>query len=89
MKRVTETTKFKDIVDRATTVWRKPNLFQYGKFWTEETDRLYSELFPEMVIVTYILWGITPAGFPSKCCKFEKIEDRESYELRTGESVVT
>jgi hypothetical protein len=84
MKRVTEKTRFADICERADIIWRKPDTFDFGKFETEEVGVLSDLFVPDLVVVTYILWGITPKGNRAKCCQFEKIEDRDDYERRNG-----
>jgi hypothetical protein len=84
MKRVTEKTRFVDICERADIIWRNPDTFDFGKFETEEVGVLSDLFVPDLLVVTYILWGITPKGNRAKCCQFEKIEDRDDYERRNG-----
>jgi|WetSurMetagenome_2_1015567.scaffolds.fasta_scaffold03817_9 hypothetical protein len=85
MKKVTNSTRFADICKRAEIVFRNPDDFQFDRFETEEVaifDR--TVLRPDLIYVTYILWGILPNGNRGKCLQFTKEESAVEYERRNG-----
>lgn len=61
-------TKWDDIYKRAEIVWRDPNYFK--NFEVEEVGVLTDLFVPNMVVVSYILWGTRYNGRREKCCKY-------------------
>jgi hypothetical protein len=63
-------TKWDEIFKRAEIVWRDPDYFK--NFEVEEVGIMTDLFVPNMVVVSYILWGTRYNGRREKCCKYSE-----------------
>jgi hypothetical protein len=72
------------IMKRASIVWSHPDDFDFFSFSKEEVSVEYTPYADQVLVVSYILWGVTARGIRKKVCKYEDEELKEDYKRRTG-----